>query len=528
MFKKGDFISAVPTEDHGEWTCLMFTEDAQPVHGNPLKYMGKARPVCQAYKEEPEISRNLFCHSCRHQCPQRKYMVKYVGDFGLPEIGTQSESKTDKITAKNQGGTEATRNQDLETLLRREKVRKTDRNGKTVNRDFVSGKPKPSAENFRLELERALLHQQAEMDIASPFLMQTIASGEAECGDVPVFFTVLELVEGQELGEYIAAVHNLSDKGDAGWRCLDLIRQLLLAVRAYAKTYSGSYYVHRDLKPANIMVKLEWDNGMPFQQLKIIDFDMLVEQNHIKENSVYLGGTVGYVHPEAYRLKNLPADTKKQFSHQWDLYAVGLMMYEIMEGHPYFKDDAYLSDPHLAYVLNMGEKSDTALEYPELTAIIRRLLTNTSEGYTDIDQVIEDYRQFLEAVDAQWYRDYFLRNWLECGNDFDKGLAFSRIYCHVSSEGLRDVRQSFCVNANSAVPLIYGKNIIGAECLAGNHMPQKEIGAFYYIIRPEGSCTLKFIALNEKCRVRGLKNWNLEEGAEIRFADVKIVIDRIE
>ena len=39
------------------------------------------------------------------------------------------------------------------------------------------------------------------------FLMQTITSGEAICGKVPVFFVVLELVEGQELGEYIAAIH---------------------------------------------------------------------------------------------------------------------------------------------------------------------------------------------------------------------------------------------------------------------------------------------------------------------------------
>ena len=53
-------------------------------------------------------------------------------------------------------------------------------------------------------------------------------------------------------------------------------------------------------------MKIEWENGMPFQQLKIIDFDMLVAQNHIREDNVYLGGTPGYVHPEAYRLKNLP------------------------------------------------------------------------------------------------------------------------------------------------------------------------------------------------------------------------------
>ena len=59
------------------------------------------------------------------------------------------------------------------------------------------------------------------------------------------------------------------------------------------------------------------------------------------------------------------------------------------------------ADPEKAFVLDMGEKSETALEYPELVEIMRKLLTNTAEGYTDIDQVIEDYQQFLEAVDTQ-------------------------------------------------------------------------------------------------------------------------------
>ena len=93
MFKKGDVINAIPPKEYGEWSCLMFTEDAKPVHGNPLKYMGKARPVCQAYQDEPELGRNLFCHSCRHQCPQREYMVKYVGRFEPQEAQPQTAAK---------------------------------------------------------------------------------------------------------------------------------------------------------------------------------------------------------------------------------------------------------------------------------------------------------------------------------------------------------------------------------------------------------------------------------------------------
>ena len=103
MFKKGDVINAIPPKEYGEWSCLMFTEDAKPVHGNPLKYMGKARPVCQAYQDEPELGRNLFCHSCRHQCPQREYMVKYVGRFEPQEAQPQTAAKMVEKTTKHSG-----------------------------------------------------------------------------------------------------------------------------------------------------------------------------------------------------------------------------------------------------------------------------------------------------------------------------------------------------------------------------------------------------------------------------------------
>lgn len=103
-----------------------------------------------------------------------------------------------------------------------------------------------------------------------------------------------------------------------------------------------------------------------------------------------------------------------------------------MEGHPYFKDDNYLSDQEKAFVLNMGENSETVQFYPELVEIMRKLITNTAEGYTDIDQVIEDYQQFLEAVDTSWYKSYYLKNWLECGYDFDKALPFRKV-CSISA-----------------------------------------------------------------------------------------------
>lgn len=124
-------------------------------------------------------------------------------------------------------------------------------------------------------------------------------------------------------------------------------------------------------------------------------------------------------------------------------------------------------------------------------------------------------------MDTSWYKSYYLKNWLECGYDFDKALPFRKVYCHISGEALKDVRQSFCVSQFSS-SAVYGKNIMGADCLSGSQMVQKEIGAFYYIIRPDGHCVLQFVPLNENCRVRGVLGSNLEEGMEMMMQNVKI------
>lgn len=72
MYKKGDILHVSAPETPGGFEYLMFTEDAENVHENPLKYMGGARPVCEDYlKQADRDSRKLVCQSCRHQCPKK-------------------------------------------------------------------------------------------------------------------------------------------------------------------------------------------------------------------------------------------------------------------------------------------------------------------------------------------------------------------------------------------------------------------------------------------------------------------------
>ncbi|MBZ0280472.1 MAG: tetratricopeptide repeat protein [Anaerolineae bacterium] len=72
--------------------------------------------------------------------------------------------------------------------------------------------------------------------------------------------------------------------------------------------------LHRDLKPSNVLVT-ENDG------LKVLDFGLAVEHEHAKE----MVGTIAYMAPEV--LQGQPA------SPSVDLYAVGVMFYEMLMGH---------------------------------------------------------------------------------------------------------------------------------------------------------------------------------------------------
>ena len=508
MYKKGDILTIRTPEELDGFKYLMFTEDAHTVNGNPLKYMGAARPVCDGYyRKKDSMEGKTYCQGCRYHCPERQYMVKYVGDFS----GTDEPVKKTSVRQKQA----ATANHELDNLIRQKKNGARQENQK---------------QESDLEREKKLLANQAAVRIVSPFLMQTILDGHDKCGKTEIDYVVLEYVPGQELDGYIASLKNMDDQQEADRRRLDLIRQLLYAVRSYAKQSGVGYYVHRDLKPANILVCV-YDEDDFQQRLKLIDFDMMVEQNNIRFHNLYMGGTVGYVHPEAYRWKDLPEELDRQFSHRWDLYAVGLLMYEIMEGRAHFdEEERYLDDPEKAYRL---KPMSSGKRCPGLEAIIRKLISNDESGYQDVDDVIRDYQQFLEDYNPNWSVDYYMGQWLECRPGYDRQLPFVNVYCCVTSQGLKDCRQSFCVSDNTVLTLTYGKNIIGhanltGRTVSGERPVQAVIGSFCYT-----GDNLHFIPLSGECQVsRDSKTADSEDdsqmsGTKIIYQDVVIQIEKV-
>src|SRR5665647_844864 len=143
-------------------------------------------------------------------------------------------------------------------------------------------------------------------------------------------YLVVELLRGKTLRGVLKQEGRVAAKRAASyaWQAL----QGLSAVHAAG-------ILHRDLKPANIM--LEPSVG-PIERVVLIDFGFASFDGSAKLTAQgTVVGSLRYIAPE--RLRGEPIDQRS------DVYAVGVMLYELLTGQPPFHsdDDFTLIEKHL-------------------------------------------------------------------------------------------------------------------------------------------------------------------------------------
>lgn len=105
---------------------------------------------------------------------------------------------------------------------------------------------------------------------------------------------------------------------------LDLLNQLLRALRYLHRRG----VLHRDLKPRNILV-VSSPEGLA---LKVLDFGLALCRSEPGRKGESIAGTLAYIAPEILR--------GGQAGESADLYAVGVMAYEMLTGrHPFLRDE---------------------------------------------------------------------------------------------------------------------------------------------------------------------------------------------
>ena len=154
------------------------------------------------------------------------------------------------------------------------------------------------AERFRRELALA-------REVTHPNVCRVHDLGEID----GILYISMEYIEGQTLDRLVQSVGHLSPR-----QAISLGRQICAGLQAVHERS----IVHRDLKPGNIMV------GRSGHAL-VMDFGMAYQHGdqRLTDAGVVLG-TMAYLSPEQAR--GQPTDPRS------DVYAVGLMLYEMLTG----------------------------------------------------------------------------------------------------------------------------------------------------------------------------------------------------
>jgi serine/threonine-protein kinase len=132
-------------------------------------------------------------------------------------------------------------------------------------------------------------------------------------------FLAMEYLEGEDLQHRLSGPVKMSLS-----RKLDLAIEICEGLE-FAHTHG---VVHRDVKPANLFIT---KTG----QLKILDFGLARLMTSQMTNSHMLMGTLNYMSPEQVR--------GDRADHRSDVFAVGVVMYEIFGGRKAFEGDSFAS-----------------------------------------------------------------------------------------------------------------------------------------------------------------------------------------
>jgi len=223
---------------------------------------------------------------------------------------------------------------------------------------------------FRARFER---EARSAARIDHPAVVDVHDQGE-HAGDAaqPVVFLVMELVEGGTLRDV------LRERGPLGVPAAVAVLEPVLAGLAQAHRLG---MVHRDVKPENVLI----GHG---GEVKVADFGLVTAAAQAGSSHVgMILGTVAYLSPE--QVTTGSADARS------DVYAAGILLYELLTGTPPYTGDTAIS---VAYRHVNGDvpapsavAGDVPPELDEIVAVATR--RDASARYGDAEVMLTALRR---------------------------------------------------------------------------------------------------------------------------------------
>ena len=236
--------------------------------------------------------------------------------------------------------------------------------------------------------ERTVARFQREAKAASrlnhPNSIGILDFGQAEDG---ALFIAMEFIAGQDLHQILSRDWPLPEA-----RVVRIVSQVLSAL----SDAHGAGVIHRDLKPENIMVE-QRRNEPDF--VKVLDFgiakitDTNGDDGPALTRAGFVCGTPEYMSPEQAR--------GSQLDHRSDLYAVGVILYQLMTSMLPFESDSAVgfATKHLTEEpLPPSKRRPEARISPAMEKLILRAL---SKDPNDRPANAEAFKSELLAVDRE-------------------------------------------------------------------------------------------------------------------------------
>lgn len=229
--------------------------------------------------------------------------------------------------------------------------------------------PDPTAIGDPAQFERFQRELDVMKTLSHPAIQHGLASGQFN--RIP--FLATELVPSRSLREILREKSPLSSS-----EALDLIRKIADAL-AYCHENN---VIHRDLKPENILIT---PDGQPI----IIDFGLALTKNAHRvtySNLSSAAGTPEYMAPE--QVEGHRGDQRT------DVYALGIMFYELLAGQPPFTGDTpfAIMAQHTQAPLPRLDQAQPSVS-PQLAAIVAKCLQRKP------DERYQNLRDLIAALD---------------------------------------------------------------------------------------------------------------------------------